>query len=678
MARERGTFNFSASLEIKKQGALDSRLVVQTYDELKSSATWADTDNLIWLYDGMIVSVVADTGGKNGIYLLTNKDQYTTDGAWTRVDAAAAAQTEIIDNLTSSSTTAALSANQGRVLDGKITAVDTKVDDFIATKGQNNGLASLDENGLVPTTQLPSYVDDVIDVYATYDTDDTGALSNIKIYSDDAHANPVTGEAGKIYVNITPDQPAYQFRWTGTTFTQVGASSLIIGTVTGTAYDGGLGNALSGTVTAHTSNTSNPHNVTAAQVGLGNVDNTSDADKPVSTAQQAALDGKVDKVAGSSLVPDTEITKLAGLKAQSEITSDIQAVQTNVNTLGTRVTNITGESGATYTPNDSANYIAEATSLKDADSKLDAQIKANADAIAALTGGEGGSIQDQIDSAIDGLKGGASAEYDTLKEIEDAIKAETTARTQADAQLDGDITALEGTVSALDTAVAPFKNKTVSTTLAKPGNDTSLPTTKAVVDYITTATNGVANNMTYTQKAGDATKMELKLIAVSGATLATVELDKENFISNFQKKTAEEEDHTADNSIAIGDPILVVTTVNGQVFRVNLKDLVDVYTGGSTNSITVNVSGYNITADLKVDSTTQASSPVKLTVGANGLSADIQLNSTTNGTQGITLSKDASGLAAALKIDTATNTANGVEMVVGANGLSMGIVWTEL
>ena len=45
-------------------------------------------------------------------------------------------------------------------------------------------------------------------------------------------------------------------------------------------------------LTAHTGNTSNPHGVTAAQVGLGNVDNTSDADKPISTAAQAALDLK--------------------------------------------------------------------------------------------------------------------------------------------------------------------------------------------------------------------------------------------------------------------------------------------------------------------------------------------------------------------------------------------------
>lgn len=42
----------------------------------------------------------------------------------------------------------------------------------------------------------------------------------------------------------------------------------------------------------HTGDESNPHNVTKAQIGLGNVDDTSDADKPISTATQAALDEK--------------------------------------------------------------------------------------------------------------------------------------------------------------------------------------------------------------------------------------------------------------------------------------------------------------------------------------------------------------------------------------------------
>ena len=48
-----------------------------------------------------------------------------------------------------------------------------------------------------------------------------------------------------------------------------------------------------GSISSHISSTSNPHSVTATQVGLGNVDNTSDADKPISTAQQNGLDGKV-------------------------------------------------------------------------------------------------------------------------------------------------------------------------------------------------------------------------------------------------------------------------------------------------------------------------------------------------------------------------------------------------
>ena len=43
---------------------------------------------------------------------------------------------------------------------------------------------------------------------------------------------------------------------------------------------------------SHIAKKDNPHSVTKAQVGLGNVDNTSDANKPISTATQAALDGK--------------------------------------------------------------------------------------------------------------------------------------------------------------------------------------------------------------------------------------------------------------------------------------------------------------------------------------------------------------------------------------------------
>lgn len=129
-------------------------------------------------------------------------------------------------------------------LQTNINNLEKKHDDFVATKGKANGFASLDGNGLVPSSQLPSYVDDVIEVYAIYDVSETGKLSNIKLYSDPDHANPITGESGKIYLNITQDEPSYQFRWSGTQFVDSNTSSLILGEVTGTAYDGGKGKAL--------------------------------------------------------------------------------------------------------------------------------------------------------------------------------------------------------------------------------------------------------------------------------------------------------------------------------------------------------------------------------------------------------------------------------------------------
>lgn len=129
-------------------------------------------------------------------------------------------------------------------------------------KGSANGYAELDATGKVPSGRLPSFVDDVIEV-ANY------------------AALPATGETGKIYVvldnNIT-------YRWSGSAYVEI-SSSLALGETSTTAYRGDRGK----TAYDHTLNTNNPHGVTKAQVGLSNVDNTSDASKPVSTAQQAAI-----------------------------------------------------------------------------------------------------------------------------------------------------------------------------------------------------------------------------------------------------------------------------------------------------------------------------------------------------------------------------------------------------
>ena len=122
-----------------------------------------------------------------------------------------------------------------------INGVQDALDEFIATKAQANGLASLDENGKVPANQLPSYVDDVIDVYATYDKSPTGELSNIALFENPDHTKTIVGEAGKIYQNVTNGEPTYQFRWTGTTWAPIVSGGVVIGEITGTAYDGAKG-----------------------------------------------------------------------------------------------------------------------------------------------------------------------------------------------------------------------------------------------------------------------------------------------------------------------------------------------------------------------------------------------------------------------------------------------------
>lgn len=91
-----------------------------------------------------------------------------------------------------------------------------------------------------------------------------------------------------------------------------------------TALSGQIANkADASALEAHTTAANNPHSVTAAQVGLGNVDNTSDADKPISTLTQAALDNKVDKVSGKGLSTEdyttAEKTKLAGIDTGAEV-----------------------------------------------------------------------------------------------------------------------------------------------------------------------------------------------------------------------------------------------------------------------------------------------------------------------------------------------------------------------
>ena len=131
--------------------------------------------------------------------------------------------------------------------------------------GAPGGVAELDGSGLVLVSQLPAFVDDVLE------------FANLAAF-------PVTGESGKIYVAI---DTLRTYRWSGSTYTEVSAS-LALGSTSSTAHRGDHG----ATAYTHSQTSGNPHGTSKADVGLGNVDNTSDANKPVSTAQQTALDGK--------------------------------------------------------------------------------------------------------------------------------------------------------------------------------------------------------------------------------------------------------------------------------------------------------------------------------------------------------------------------------------------------
>ncbi|MBQ0112214.1 MAG: hypothetical protein KBT03_03700 [Bacteroidales bacterium] len=118
-------------------------------------------------------------------------------------------------------------------------------------KGANNGIAELDENGKVPSSQLPSYIDNVEE----YDT---------------RAEFPSVGEDNKIYIDKSTN---ITYRWGGTDYVAIG-SDLSLGETSTTAYRGDRGKI----AYDHSQvNSGNPHNVTKSDVGLSNVENKSSA-----------------------------------------------------------------------------------------------------------------------------------------------------------------------------------------------------------------------------------------------------------------------------------------------------------------------------------------------------------------------------------------------------------------
>lgn len=92
MAREKGTFNFSANLEVKKQGPLDARQSLITYAELTQAATWQDESGKMYLFDGLTVPVV--NGSEKQFYMLIDAAKYNQTASWKRIDAGGAVSKE--------------------------------------------------------------------------------------------------------------------------------------------------------------------------------------------------------------------------------------------------------------------------------------------------------------------------------------------------------------------------------------------------------------------------------------------------------------------------------------------------------------------------------------------------------------------------------------------------------
>ena len=289
-------------------------------------------------------------------------------------------------------------------LDTKIDDVNEDLQDFKALKGQPNGLAELDGNGKVPASQLPSYVDDVMDAYATYTVSPTGVLQDIQLYADAEHETPIVGERDKIYVNVTPGEVSYQFRWSGSQFIHIDSNAIIIGDITGTAYDGGKGKAMENVVNSMPDNLlstfqldqTDVNNITISLTGVeksgGKYVQSTLADITITPATNtvAGLMTGAEKLAINETLPDAiNDEKVARENAVKELKAKDTELQGNIDSLETalnqditelrstilKVNDKVGLTEANEMPDlSSTNYLADSPSAISAAVTLDEEI----------------------------------------------------------------------------------------------------------------------------------------------------------------------------------------------------------------------------------------------------------------------------------------------------------------
>lgn len=180
----------------------------------------------------------------------------------------------------------------GKALSSDVTLTAADVSAIPASqKGTASGVAELDSSGKVPSAQLPSYVDDVLEY-------------------DDKSSFPQTGETGKIYIAKDTNKT---YRWSGSAYTEISAS-LALGETSSTAYRGDRGKA----AYDHSQlESGNPHNVTKSDVGLGNVTN----DKQMKGLASGTTNGHVMAFGADGYTPkDTGFTIGASVPSNAKFT----------------------------------------------------------------------------------------------------------------------------------------------------------------------------------------------------------------------------------------------------------------------------------------------------------------------------------------------------------------------
>ena len=184
--------------------------IVAAINELKGDeANVGSLDNLETTVKSSIVAAINEINGK------ADDIGDLTDLETTIKTSIVAAINELKGNITNLQSTDATFA----------TAINMKISN--TEKGSNNGVAQLDSNGKVPSSQLPSYVDDIIEGY----------YYEGKFYTDSAHTTEITGEEGKIYVDLVTNKT---YRWSSTIFVEI-SESLALGETSSTAYRGDKG-----------------------------------------------------------------------------------------------------------------------------------------------------------------------------------------------------------------------------------------------------------------------------------------------------------------------------------------------------------------------------------------------------------------------------------------------------